>query len=358
MANVLTLDKLVQYVEITSRKANSIKIPSSGPPTNTKSKTLKHLKPGEKSDILNYPKKLVDLFNPFVKNIKRHGIDIDQDSLNLTLYDAILSSLIANYTLYSKDDQGVFRSKLRNSLTYYTSNIDTNKYVSFAWTKKDIVSSILQYKANKIILKIIADYFNINIFILNVAENRIYIVSDINFYDIFRPSIILSYYDNVFEPVSYKNEHILMNDNELLKKLISVNRHLLLIMDLNINQNSVINCQIKFKDLTVQDYTSHVVSSEDNKKQLIDEMEKHIYKKQWNKLTPFHKIVKIKEYMNEHYKDLSMCADITEELVNYIDDGKINTKKFVVYNPNEEKILKLPCLVINSKKNSYHIKIM
>jgi hypothetical protein len=90
---------------------------------------------------------------------------------------------------------------------------------------------------------------------------------------------------------------------------------------------------------------------------MMDEINKHTYRQQWNKLKPFHKIVKLKEYILETYTDCPLAIEIIEKLSKEITDGKINTKKFVVYDPNAEKILSMPFLTVDIAKNTYQMKL-
>jgi len=93
---------------------------------------------------------------------------------------------------------------------------------------------------------------------------------------------------------------------------------------------------------------------------MFKEIDKYTYKKQWNKLPPFHKTVKLTEYLNENIKDKTMRDDLIGKLTDHAINGRINTKKYVVYDPNEEKILLLPCLkfVKTEKGDSYKLDIV
>ena len=93
----------------------------------------------------------------------------------------------------------------------------------------------------------------------------------------------------------------------------------------------------------------------EKKDNMFKEISKNTYKKPWNKLIAFHKIVKIREFIKEHYGEGEMQNEIITMLSKHIDDGKINTKKFVVYDPNAEKILSLSCLEVNLEKDTYKI---
>lgn len=97
-------------------------------------------------------------------------------------------------------------------------------------------------------------------------------------------------------------------------------------------------------------------TAQQQKDNMFKELDKYIYKKQWTKLTAFHKIVKIKEYINETVSDNSMKDEIITQLCKCAEQNSINPKKYVIYDPNAEKILSMPCLIIDEEKNTYQIK--
>jgi hypothetical protein len=90
---------------------------------------------------------------------------------------------------------------------------------------------------------------------------------------------------------------------------------------------------------------------------LFTEIDKYTYKKQWNKLPSIHKIIKIKEYIKETYGESELQDEIIIALNKYAEEGKINTKKNVIYDPNAEKILSIPILMVDKNKNTFSIKI-
>lgn len=91
---------------------------------------------------------------------------------------------------------------------------------------------------------------------------------------------------------------------------------------------------------------------------LFTEIDKFIYKKQWNKLSPYHKIVKLKEYVKDTYNDGKLQDEIVKKLISYAEEGKINSKKYVIYDPSAEKILSIPVLTVDLEKETYQLKII
>jgi hypothetical protein len=99
-------------------------------------------------------------------------------------------------------------------------------------------------------------------------------------------------------------------------------------------------------------------TSQQKKENIIAEIEKYTYRKQWNKLTSFHKIVKLKEFVKDNFDEGELQNEIVDKLAKYAEEGRINTKKYVVYDPNTEKILSMPCLTVDINKKTYQIKIV
>lgn len=100
-------------------------------------------------------------------------------------------------------------------------------------------------------------------------------------------------------------------------------------------------------------------SMQQQKDNIFKEIDKYTYKKQWNKLLPFHKIVKLKEYMQNNVQDEQMRNELVEKLSKFAEEGRINTKKYIVYDPNAEKILSMPCLIIGvAGGDTYQLKVV
>lgn len=96
--------------------------------------------------------------------------------------------------------------------------------------------------------------------------------------------------------------------------------------------------------------------STDTKESIFDEVEKYMFKKPWNRMSLFHRMAKINEYLNEHMDDDAVKKDLSKKFSKEINDKKLGTKKYVEYDPKEEKILSIPCLIYNEDTNSYSIK--
>lgn len=111
----------------------------------------------------------------------------------------------------------------------------------------------------------------------------------------------------------------------------------------------------------ISEYKGNIKKEDDIKQKkdnLFAEIDKYTYKKQWNKLPTFHKIVKLKEFINQNYGEGDFQTELISKLSIFADEGKINTKKYVIYDPNAEKILSIPALLVDLNKKTYQFKII
>lgn len=217
--------------------------------------TFNSLNPGETSNISDLSLKLKSIMDPYLKDIIRYGIirKFDGDS-NLSLYASILFHVMPNYQKLSQKEQYDCIVKLRDKLIIYISNNDNIKFHNYkdelGWVKKDIIDSLVKFKTNKIILKLIADYFYINIFLFNVIEDKIYVVSGNNSYDMFRKSIMLVLNDMTFDPIVYNNTSILEYTSGPIKKLVTVDKKFLILLDTNLKENIPAHFTIRLDDVS------------------------------------------------------------------------------------------------------------
>ena len=94
----------------------------------------------------------------------------------------------------------------------------------------------------------------------------------------------------------------------------------------------------------------------DEYKEMLDEIDRCIYKKRWHQIPEFHKMKKIKEYIFENIDDEATQKKIIDDMNELIYHKKLNGKKFVVYDQTSEKILSIPALNYDKESGEYTIK--
>lgn len=252
----LSLNKLISYVQSISSvninpNDNEMDVVFSNQVKSNDEFTFEVLKYPESKNINDFSEKTRKIFDPFIKDFKRHGSRpyFDNPDVNMTMYFSIMSQLFPNFYKLPQDKQLMYITKLRDRLVIYISN-DTifieNGYDKLQWNKKDTLNSLVQFKSNKIVLKILADYFQINIFIVNILEDKIYVISSNDYYDMFRQNIIISCHEENFEHVTYSGKHLLDYTSEPIKKLLNVEKSFICFINPSINNKDYIPFRIMF----------------------------------------------------------------------------------------------------------------
>lgn len=102
-----------------------------------------------------------------------------------------------------------------------------------------------------------------------------------------------------------------------------------------------------------------------NPDKYLKEMDEVVFKKQWQKLKPFHKIMKIKEFVNnlKYSKKISQAKIdknknmIQEEILDGIKKKLFKKNKNEIhYDPEKMKISSIDCIGYDSKKKIYYVE--
>lgn len=190
-----------------------------------------------KKNISDFPNNCIKIFSPFVSDIYRNSIDEIETSL--------LKSVLYCLTGEVKDEIfiNILKDKMIADLTEQKLHMKY-KYREFKWTIKDISDGIKNNINDKMLVRYLADYLNINIFIINIAEDKIFVVFNENELNIHKPTIFLSLYNNIFEPISYK-EKLIWNNSIAFNKVLT-DKQLLYVMNntvINTNESLILNSQ-------------------------------------------------------------------------------------------------------------------
>ena len=258
MSQRLSLAKLISYVQ-TIRKndenPNDLEIKNDDKIDEFK---FEILEPKEKKVILDFPDKIKQLFDPFLKNIHRCG-SIDKfkgQEQNVSLFYSILFCLINDFTNLSLEQQEkqilLLRKKLHNKDFFLDNN-----YESLGWKKKDLFESLNEFKNNKMILRSLADYFNINIFLLNIGDERIYAIYPEDLFNMFKMNIFLCVHDDHFESLIYENNKQWKYNFDVFKKLITIDKEKINVLDVNLS-----NPQEKIFKIGMENLDKYIILEE------------------------------------------------------------------------------------------------
>jgi len=191
------------------------------------------------------PTKLTSIFNPFIKGFKRFGYRStlnDINNYNMSLIFSIISNISSSFYTMSQTDQFNNIINIRDQLLDFIikdDNFATFGYNSLSWNIKDVINSIKTFKSNRLIIRLIVDYFAINLFLLNITEDKIYSICTDDKFDPFRKSLFILFYNDYFEPIQYNGMGLIDSDNEIIKKLINVDKLSICVLDADINVNKI-----------------------------------------------------------------------------------------------------------------------
>ncbi len=242
--NRITLPKLISFVKGISEDTTKINYivekPTIFKQNDTTFKCLNYRDTKITSDL---PTKLRSYFDPFIKEFIRHSslLKLSSTNENISAYYCILKLCIPKFEEFTQQQQIDYIKCLREKLIAYVSNTEifkTNGYEKLKWNKKSIIQSLVQFKLTKITLKLMADYFSVNIFILNIQEDKLYVVSGNDFYDMFRFNVFVSLNNETFESLTYLKNGLLEYNNVLVKKIISIHKNIVILFDTNLNETT------------------------------------------------------------------------------------------------------------------------
>lgn len=182
------------------------------------------LQPNAVKQIFKFPTNLNNIFKGYISDICRIGVMkynlVNKDyKYNISLLSSVLSCLKDDFILQPSQTQQLYVSQLNNNLVSF---VNSDKYIDFSYKRmgfkqNEMISQIKNYQNTKIILRVIADYFQINIFLLNITIDQLMIASEFNQ---FKKSILISLLDgDSFEPIFYKNIKNLDGNIDLIKYL-------------------------------------------------------------------------------------------------------------------------------------------
>lgn len=197
---------------------------------------------GQTKNINDFPEKLKVIFDPFIKDFKRYGANTYKQEQDISLFFSILTCVSNDFYDMPQDIQFKNILKLRDTLIAHVIKDKTfieSGYDKLAWTTKDVLNSLKSYKSNRIVLRLLADYFHINIFILNIPEDKIYAVCTDNIFHMFKKSILIVFNDDKFEPMKYQNSFFLTYESEPIIKITKVDKALVGILDANFSENPI-----------------------------------------------------------------------------------------------------------------------
>ena len=179
------------------------------------------------SDLSNFPSPLLETIELCADEYYRYGViskcRMGKVISNVSLIYSILFCIDNRFLNIVDKEKQIYISKVVDHfLLEFDRQYKEHEYRRLGWTKKDIREELQNYTNSNIVVQYIANYFNINIFVLEWAEpcalKAVYSDEEFSKY---KPSIILSLQSNVFEPIITNEVRFFSNKDHLIKTIIN-----------------------------------------------------------------------------------------------------------------------------------------
>ncbi|AYV83570.1 MAG: hypothetical protein Hyperionvirus8_54 [Hyperionvirus sp.] len=176
--------------------------------------------------VSKFPQNLNKIFSKF--DLFRVGttpfVKIGKNKCNISLLSAVLSCLKDDFVIMPQDGGGqqIYINQLNTNLVGF---INSDKYNELNYRKitglsqNEIIHQLRAWENSKCSMKVIADYFDVNIFLLDIGGDKLF---DVNCYNQFKKSILimmLSGDDYVFEALFCSGIKIFDRNDHLMKHL-------------------------------------------------------------------------------------------------------------------------------------------
>ena len=228
MAERVSLDDLIDYVLkiVTEFKDedNVVEIESDGSESVVTQKI--DLVQGEMSDLSNLPEKLLDQVEACADEYYRYGViskcRFGKSVVNVSLVYSILFCIDNRFLNIVDKEKQVYISKvIYHLLLEFDKQYKKHEYRKLGWTKKGLRAEIDTYTNSNIMVQYIADYFNINIFVLDWEDEVVRVAYTDNEFNKYKPSVILSLKSSVYEPIITNEVRFFSNKDLLIKTVIN-----------------------------------------------------------------------------------------------------------------------------------------
>ena len=238
MEKRITLYKLISYVQniVENQESNTEKVYNVTNNKNIDELKFDRLDLNVKHDLTDFPVKLKEIFDPYQSDMFRYGVISLKKDVNLSLYSCILAAIKPEFLKFAEKDQDkIFLDLKKKLVSEYTDKdiFEKKGFLEMGWVKKELKISVMENKNNKMVLTVLADYFNVNILLLNITEDKLYFIYPENKFNVYKPSVFLSYNNDYFELVLYKDNFIWNYKFDPLKKLLNVEKTKINVLDVN-----------------------------------------------------------------------------------------------------------------------------
>jgi len=223
----ISTQDLISYIKSNIEIINSIGCIDLDNDTNDEIKVSHHLDQLKFQDVQRItflPPNLAKFFD--ISQIKYLHAGVlkhcsDKKGADITLYSSVISCLKQSFLSQPTSDQDALISRFIARFKSESKGIyDKLGYKKFKWTRNSLGDDIESNTLGKNVVKYLADYFHINVFILDVSDDIIYFANGTLLVPYKKNIFLLRYEDGTFEPFFTEHSRFVAHSDKLMRKMI------------------------------------------------------------------------------------------------------------------------------------------
>lgn len=206
---------------------------------------IRALKLNETDPSTKFPEFFRTVFKAYKDQVYRCGIlkeDIhNKKQINISLLCSVLFCIKDEFSSMKQSEQFVFVHSVKEKLLYGIAHdkiFMKYNYKKLGWTKQILMQELKNFSNNSIVLRYICDYFDINIFLFNFDDEKIYLIYPESRFNKYKVNVFLACVDKNFEPILFnKNKYWSYNTQPLIDLIENYAENFMIVTtDLSKNQ--------------------------------------------------------------------------------------------------------------------------
>jgi hypothetical protein len=171
-----------------------------------------------------------------------HTMKNDKNTdFNCSVYSSILTCIVENYIDNTIDIRMNFINKF---VIQILEDIGKEKlytkfnYRALGWKKKILINNIRTCENNEIVIKFLSDYLNVNIFIIDIPKNKIYVSYGEEQFNKYKKNYFFTCINDIYEPVLCNSISNIKYDNIPFSIIINHYKNIINIINVNFSKKN------------------------------------------------------------------------------------------------------------------------